>query len=185
MGVDWVGTYQHKYKWGPPANSDHRKQPISSVSPSEGSCINVLTFHHLVTQRWNNPYSLYCLLQQMKYFAVWPIHSEGTEIICIRRKSKLLWHELFSEVFFAYWRQKTSFAYRIWWCGHLKVCMVRLLFLYAVRDEVNPLLLGQKGCHFADDIFLCIFVNEKFCILIKSSLKCVPKGPIHNNPTLV
>ena len=25
-------------------------------------------------------------------------------------------------------------------------------------------------------------MNEKFCILIKISLKFVPKGPIHNNP---
>ena len=30
-----------------------------------------------------------------------------------------------------------------------------------------------------------IFVNEKFCILIKSSLKFVPKGLIDNNPVLV
>ena len=29
------------------------------------------------------------------------------------------------------------------------------------------------------------FVNEKFCILIKISLKFVPKGPIDHNPTLV
>ena len=45
--------------------------------------------------------------------------------------------------------------------------------------------LGQNGRHFADDIFRCIFVNEKFCILIKISLKFVPKGPIDNNPVLV
>ena len=25
---------------------------------------------------------------------------------------------------------------------------------------------GQNGRHFADDIFRCIFVNEKFCTLI-------------------
>ena len=29
-------------------------------------------------------------------------------------------------------------------------------------------------------ISLCIFMNEKFCILIKISLKFVPKGPIGN-----
>ena len=29
------------------------------------------------------------------------------------------------------------------------------------------------------------FMNEKFCILIKISLKFVPKGPIDNNPALV
>ena len=44
---------------------------------------------------------------------------------------------------------------------------------------------GQNGRHFADDSFKCIFVNEKFCILIKFSLKFVPKGPIDNNPALV
>ena len=31
-------------------------------------------------------------------------------------------------------------------------------------DSSTP---GQIGCHFTDDIFRCIFVNEKFCILIK------------------
>ena len=44
---------------------------------------------------------------------------------------------------------------------------------------------GQNGRHFADDSFKCIFVNEKFCILIKISLKFVPKGPIDNTPALV
>ena len=44
---------------------------------------------------------------------------------------------------------------------------------------------GQYGRHFTDDIFRCIFVNEKFCILIKISLKFVPKGPIDNNLALV
>ena len=38
---------------------------------------------------------------------------------------------------------------------------------------------------FADDIFRCIFMNEKFRILIKISMKFVPNGPINNNPALV
>ena len=44
---------------------------------------------------------------------------------------------------------------------------------------------GQNGRHFADDIFKCIFVNEKFCISVQTSLKFVPRGPIDNNPALV
>ena len=56
-------------------------------------------------------------------------------------------------------------------------------------SSLAPLLIqlphGQNGCHFADDIFRCIFVNEKFCILIKISLKLLPKGAIDNNPPLV
>ena len=37
----------------------------------------------------------------------------------------------------------------------------------------------------ADDVFRCIFVKEKICILSIISLKFVPKGPIDNNPALV
>ena len=51
--------------------------------------------------------------------------------------------------------------------------------------SLNSSLLGQNGRHFADDIFRCVFVNEKFCILIKISLNFVPKGPIDNNHALV
>ena len=36
-----------------------------------------------------------------------------------------------------------------------------------------------------NDNFRCIFVNEKFCILIEISLKQVPKGPTDNNPEMV
>ena len=37
----------------------------------------------------------------------------------------------------------------------------------------------------ADDISKCVFLNEKFCIVIKISLKFVPGGLIDNNPALV
>ena len=37
----------------------------------------------------------------------------------------------------------------------------------------------------AEDIFRCIFVYEKFCILIRISLKFVPKGLIDNMSALV
>ena len=50
---------------------------------------------------------------------------------------------------------------------------------------INSSPPGQNGRHFADIIFRCIFVNEKFCILIKISLKFVPKGPIDNYPAFV
>ena len=46
------------------------------------------------------------------------------------------------------------------------------------RWSVNSSPPEQNGRQFADDIFKCIFVNEKFCILLKISVKFVPKGPI-------
>ena len=50
---------------------------------------------------------------------------------------------------------------------------------------INTLRLRQNGRHFPDDIFKCIFLNERVLILIKISLKFVPRGPINNIPALV
>ena len=43
----------------------------------------------------------------------------------------------------------------------------------------------KNGCHFADDIFKCIFLNENVWIPIRISMIFVPKGPINNIPALV
>ena len=45
--------------------------------------------------------------------------------------------------------------------------------------------LRQTGHCFPHDIFKYIFFNENVWILIKISLKFVPKGPIDNIPALV
>ena len=49
----------------------------------------------------------------------------------------------------------------------------------------NTLRPRQNCRHFADDIFKCIFVNENVWILLKISLKCVPKVWINNNLALI
>ena len=49
----------------------------------------------------------------------------------------------------------------------------------------NRMTPEQNGRCFADDIFKCIFLNEKFCISVRISLKFVPKGQINNIPALV
>ena len=54
-----------------------------------------------------------------------------------------------------------------------------------VKDNVNTLRQRQNGRHFADDTFKPIFLNENIQILIKISLKFVPKVSINNNPALV
>ena len=50
---------------------------------------------------------------------------------------------------------------------------------------VNTLGPRQNGQHLPDEIFNCIFLNEKVWISIKISLRFVPKGPIDNIPPLV
>ena len=41
------------------------------------------------------------------------------------------------------------------------------------------------AANFADDFLKCIFMDEKFFISIRISLKFVPKGPIDNKVALV
>ena len=57
--------------------------------------------------------------------------------------------------------------------------------LYVQTLFINSSPPRQNGRHFPGDIFKCIFMNEKFCILIQISLKFAPKGPINNIPALV
>ena len=54
-----------------------------------------------------------------------------------------------------------------------------------VNKQLTHLPLDKKATIWADDIFNCIFLNEKVQILIKSSLKFVCKGVIDNIQTLV
>ena len=50
---------------------------------------------------------------------------------------------------------------------------------------INTLRPGRNRRHLADDILKCILLKENVKILIKFSLKCVPRGPINNIPALV
>ena len=51
--------------------------------------------------------------------------------------------------------------------------------------NINTLRLRQNGRHFADYMFKWIFLNENIWILLKISLKFVPKVWINNIPALV
>ena len=55
--------------------------------------------------------------------------------------------------------------------------MTNLLSLI-ILGTINSSPPEQYGRYLADDIFRCIFVDEKFCILIKNSLKFVSTGPV-------
>ena len=50
---------------------------------------------------------------------------------------------------------------------------------------VNTLRPRPNGCHFAEDRFKCICLNENKWISVSISLKFVPKGQINNIPALV
>ena len=87
------------------------------------------------------------------------------------------------------WNRRTSTAEvsGVGWFGIALIGIVVLLEQNSNQDwrNIYSSRPGLTGRHFADDIFKCIFMNEKFCILILISLKFVPKGPIDNKPALV
>ena len=56
-----------------------------------------------------------------------------------------------------------------------------MMGLLYINSSPHP----QNGRHFADDIFKCIFLNEKFCIFIRILLKYVHKSPIDNKWALI
>ena len=64
--------------------------------------------------------------------------------------------------------------------SHCKGSMVLIPFRW-----VTTLRPSQNGRHFPDDMFIFIFLNENVWILVKISLKFVPKGPINNIPALI
>ena len=85
-------------------------------------------------------------------------------------------------------------CHRIIMCNVHKVLLYWALFecndnLSKNRDShLNTLRQRQNGCHFPDDTFKCIFLNENtkcIYISINISLKFVPKVPINHIPTLV
>ena len=53
------------------------------------------------------------------------------------------------------------------------------------RGGLNTLRLRQNGCHFPDDIFKCILLNENVWSLLKISLKFLPEVLINSIPALV
>ena len=53
------------------------------------------------------------------------------------------------------------------------------------NNNFNTLRQRQNGCHFPDNIFKCICLNENVWISIKISLTFVPRGPIDNISALV
>ena len=57
--------------------------------------------------------------------------------------------------------------------------------LVKAATGLNKLRQRQNCCHFTDDIFKCIFLNENVWILFKISLKFVPKIWVNNIPALV
>ena len=70
--------------------------------------------------------------------------------------------------------------------GDVNMVLKMVHFHKSSRPQwVNSSTPGQNGRYFAEDIFRCIFVNEKFCSLIEISFKFVPKCRINNNPVLV
>ena len=80
----------------------------------------------------------------------------------------------------------TTALYMEWWDANNCVRGSPLIQLtYEVTCLIDSLRPRLNICHFTDDRFKCIFLNENVLISIKISLKFIPMSPINNIPTLV
>ena len=73
----------------------------------------------------------------------------------------------------------------LWWLHHNQIYDWPWVKPRQTPSFFNKLRPRQNGRHFPDNTFKRIFLNENIRILIKISLKFVPKGPINNIPALV
>ena len=83
----------------------------------------------------------------------------------------------------------TGMFYVIWLCRQTGVFILQLKHATGIRITETTCTINsppeENGHQFADDIFRCIFMNEKWCIFIKISLQFVPKGPIDSSTARV
>ena len=141
---------------------------LSCSNPSEWWLLDTICCQHFVCCNF------FCLYKEM--------------CVCIYHSVVVEFHS-YRNITFPFYSQYCC----CWWPGNARnqvinwhgVKLVCAEYSIASREGLNTLKLRQNGCNFADDIFRLIFMYENCMILTKISLKCVPKGPINNNPALV
>ena len=85
---------------------------------------------------------------------------------------------------FSTWNLKVM-KISVWASISINSLLSRPAFPCSSIQCLQPPWPRQNGSHFTDAIFKCILLNEIMWILLKISLKFVPKVQIDNIPTLV
>ena len=68
-------------------------------------------------------------------------------------------------------------------CGKWESCKVGL---FGCPSDLQWIFwLTHWGCHFAGDIFICIFLSDNLLISLNVSLRFVPEVRIYNIPSLI
>ena len=83
------------------------------------------------------------------------------------------------------WHSPMTIVVKARWLVGYRLFTIVTEIPYASWSFFNLSPPRQNGQNFADDIFRCIIVNERFCISNEISLKFVPRGPIDNNSAFV
>ena len=83
---------------------------------------------------------------------------------------------------------KISHFSELYICEHAYILSYKLKEIF-VKTPLPKYILQlthlPKAAIFAQDNFKCILLNKNDKMLIRISLKFVPRGPIYNNPALV
>ena len=112
-----------------------------------------------------------------------------------RNQVRQMWYTFLKQLILILWMKRRSWD-RLIFNMRITILVRRHLyietaprFLYYLIEPISPSMLintsrpRQKRCHFANDIFKCIFLKENVWIAIRFSLEFVPK--INYIPALV
>ena len=100
------------------------------------------------------------------------------------KQSRGWWFEMPSHLLWRNCIESSRYIYTIpWHCRYYSLLISRVKTRISTLHIVN--IMAADACHFAHDIFKWIFLNENAWILLKISLKFVPKVGINNIPALV
>ena len=67
-------------------------------------------------------------------------------------------------------------------------CLMYLYWIILIHQKallIDTMRQKPNGHHFADNIFKCILLTERYCILIRISMEFVPNGLNDNKAALV
>ena len=109
------------------------------------------------------------------------------------------WKAAFSSIFTWWWVLKTEYIFRypylmrclavfpfnLWFIYRNIKYYLFIILCFNSLGPVNTLRPRKYGCHFGDNSFKCMFLNENAWLSIEISLKFVSNVPTNNIPALV
>ena len=124
--------------------------------------------------------------QKLMELLVISSNENSPEVSAILKKTQWFWKALAfeetTEKLLIFVWSSSSLLMAFHWC--VIIAFLFKLWQYFTAAHSQHMSQRQNCCHFTDNIFKCIFLNENVWTSLKISLKFVPEIQINNIPAL-